>query len=89
MKSSFVVITVPVSCGLGQLVLRLPVMGVQAEHKAPSTQLSLGLLQLLGQIEHLPRRVVCVLNTSQKRVSKLHHGVQFTPHCKCSDNNPL
>lgn len=65
-------ITLPVSCGLGQFVLRLPVVGVQAKHKASATQLSLGLLQLLGQIEHLPRRVVRILNTSQRPLSRLH-----------------
>lgn len=79
----------PVSCGLGQFVLRLPVVGVQAEHKASSTQLSLGLLQLLRQIEHLPRRVVCILNTSHHSVSRLQHRTQFPPHCWHFDNTPL
>lgn len=32
---------IPVSCGLGQFVLRFPVMCVQAQHEASSTQLSL------------------------------------------------
>lgn len=59
------VITSPIACGFGQFVLRFPVVRVQPEHEASSSQLSLGLLQLFGQIEHLPRRVVRILNTSQ------------------------
>lgn len=62
----------PVPRRFGQLVLRFPVVRVQAEHEAASAQLGLRLLQLLGQVEHLARGVVRVLTVKQHKHSVIY-----------------
>ena len=74
----------PVFGGLGQLVLRLLVLSLHAQHEAPTPQLRLRLLQLVGQVKDLTRCVVCILQKCrQKRVVQRPSAWDWSNVCVC------